>query len=546
MPPPDALPISLGSPAPMGINPLEKLSDAPFSGPEKAAFSTAMIEASTPAGIPLDVLPEVPVDGGDAEGGKALPGLPPETALMDRLRSVPAVDPKLEEFAVGMGIDRGLVRLLLIETAPADLTSSDATVAEEPAADAASLEDYDATSILSPSIPLISTVMPPPAVVGHVAMADVDVEAGVSPDIVAPIVDEDLLSWRSRLASEVTPRGVAVNAVTLPTTPGTASAPAALPLAAAASISTAPPTDMLPIVDEHRSSWRARMTFRPTDPGVPEEVAARSVAQPPGLVPPAVTTLQAGTDGQSTPSTASRLGSRSRAISAALPALDSASVPPGIGGRSIRDLMLEVSAGRTDTVAERASATASVTMPSTMAMISLPGAADRLPTGMPAETVTAGEASRTLDVPDANLKFGDRVQAFADAVAQRVLGQIRDDNWSVRMQLSPADLGTMDIDLTLTGNAVTATVGVANGEVRALLESGLPRLRESLESAGLQLAGWAFNQSGSRAFSEPARRTPLQGDQRARKEEADPVIQAGVSRLTTGVKTGSGAIDLFV
>ena len=104
----------------------------------------------------------------------------------------------------------------------------------------------------------------------------------------------------------------------------------------------------------------------------------------------------------------------------------------------------------------------------------------------------------------------------------------------------------MDIDLTLTGNAVTATVGVANGEVRALLESGLPRLRESLESAGLQLAGWAFNQSGSRAFSEPARRTPLQGDQRARKEEADPVIQAGVSRLTTGVKTGSGAIDLFV
>ena len=104
----------------------------------------------------------------------------------------------------------------------------------------------------------------------------------------------------------------------------------------------------------------------------------------------------------------------------------------------------------------------------------------------------------------------------------------------------------MDIDLTLSGNAVTATMGVANGEVRTLLESGLPRLRESLESAGLQLAGWSFNQSGSRAFSEPARRTPLQGDQRPRRDGADTIMQAGASRLTTGVKTGSGAIDLFV
>ena len=151
-----------------------------------------------------------------------------------------------------------------------------------------------------------------------------------------------------------------------------------------------------------------------------------------------------------------------------------------------------------------------------------------------------------MHVPEAGLKFGERVQDFADAVAQRVLGQIRDDNWSVRMQLQPADLGTMDIDLTLRGNAVAATVGVANGEVRALLESGLPRLRESLESAGLQLAGWNFNQSGSRGSSEPARRTSSQGVQPVRGQETDPVIDPGAARMAIGAKAGSGAVDLFV
>jgi flagellar hook-length control protein FliK len=167
-------------------------------------------------------------------------------------------------------------------------------------------------------------------------------------------------------------------------------------------------------------------------------------------------------------------------------------------------------------------------------------------TGVPAVLIAAGETSRVLSTPDPKLSFGERVQAFADAVAQRVLGQIRDENWSVTLQLEPANMGVMDIDLSMRGNAVVANVGVASGEVRALLESGLPRLRDSMESAGLQLAGWTFGQSGSRAFSDPARKMFTQASFRGRVDDVDPVSEAGVSRVMRAKDLASGAVDLFV
>jgi len=151
----------------------------------------------------------------------------------------------------------------------------------------------------------------------------------------------------------------------------------------------------------------------------------------------------------------------------------------------------------------------------------------------------------TLQTPDTKLSFGERVQAFADAVAQRVIGQIRDENWSVRLQLEPANLGAMDIDLSLTGNVVAATVGVANNDVRALLESGLPRLRESLESAGLQLSGWNFGQSGSRAFNDSARKFS-QTTFRGRIGQTESVAELDGSSMIPIRKTVSGKIDLFV
>jgi hypothetical protein len=162
-------------------------------------------------------------------------------------------------------------------------------------------------------------------------------------------------------------------------------------------------------------------------------------------------------------------------------------------------------------------------------------------------SLTGGsETSQVLSAPDPKLTFGERVKAFADAVAQRVLGQIRNENWSVSLQLDPANLGAMEIDLTLRGNAVTANLGVANAEVRALLEAGLPRLKESLEASGLQLANWSFGQSGSRGFGEsmptPFAWQPLRGV----TDDADSSADASRLAAMRQNEGSRSAVDLFV
>lgn len=158
----------------------------------------------------------------------------------------------------------------------------------------------------------------------------------------------------------------------------------------------------------------------------------------------------------------------------------------------------------------------------------------------------ASTSTTHLPVPDPKMTAEDRSRTFAEAVAQRVIGQIRNENWSVSLQLEPLNMGSMDIDLALRGTEVTATVGVANAEVRSMLEAGLPRLREALESSGLQLAGWSFGQSGQRARRDSSSPPYIAQAYRERADEAAIVTDVShVAALRRG-SDSSRAVDLFV
>jgi flagellar hook-length control protein FliK len=158
----------------------------------------------------------------------------------------------------------------------------------------------------------------------------------------------------------------------------------------------------------------------------------------------------------------------------------------------------------------------------------------------------ASTSTTHLPVPDPKMTAEDRSRTFAEAVAQRVIGQIRNENWSVSLQLEPLNLGSMDIDLALRGTEVTATVGVANAEVRSMLEAGLPRLREALESSGLQLAGWSFGQSGQRARGDSSSTPYIAQAYRERADEAAIVTDVSNMAALRRGSDSSRAVDLFV
>ena len=78
------------------------------------------------------------------------------------------------------------------------------------------------------------------------------------------------------------------------------------------------------------------------------------------------------------------------------------------------------------------------------------------------------------------------------------------DGGQVRLKMHPDDLGTVQLDMKITGNKVNASVIADSEEAARLLQEHLPDLRQRLESQGLTVDRLQVEQrtdSGSSSFS---------------------------------------------
>ncbi len=73
------------------------------------------------------------------------------------------------------------------------------------------------------------------------------------------------------------------------------------------------------------------------------------------------------------------------------------------------------------------------------------------------------------------------------AVSQRVMWMIGQEQQSASLTLNPPELGPVRIVVNVSNNNATANFFSANPDVRQALEGSLPRLREMMEGAGIQL-----------------------------------------------------------
>jgi flagellar hook-length control protein FliK len=105
--------------------------------------------------------------------------------------------------------------------------------------------------------------------------------------------------------------------------------------------------------------------------------------------------------------------------------------------------------------------------------------------------------------------------AFADEVGSRVTSLAQSGITQAQLQLNPADLGPVQVHITMQSGQASVWFGAAHADTRAALEQSLPRLREMFAGAGLPLGD-------SGVFREP----PQQ--QRAQ------VLAGGNSRTTDG------------
>lgn len=141
---------------------------------------------------------------------------------------------------------------------------------------------------------------------------------------------------------------------------------------------------------------------------------------------------------------------------------------------------------------------------------------------------------------NASVEAPVRSHAFAEELGDKLVWLVNRNSQVAELSLNPPQLGSVEVRLTLSGGEAGVQFFAANSQAREAIESALPRLRELMAQAGINL-GEA--QVRDQALSQERKgNLPTDGMVGIASEEAASITHAqAVTRLT-----GIGMVDLYV
>lgn len=104
-----------------------------------------------------------------------------------------------------------------------------------------------------------------------------------------------------------------------------------------------------------------------------------------------------------------------------------------------------------------------------------------------AQTERSVTASNVVREHPASIPAHVNDPRWSQQLGDRVLWMARGEVQSAQINITPAQLGPIQISISLQGDQMTAQFVSAHQEVRQVLEDSLPRLREMLSGAGINL-----------------------------------------------------------
>ncbi|NDI86657.1 flagellar hook-length control protein FliK [Undibacterium crateris] len=163
-----------------------------------------------------------------------------------------------------------------------------------------------------------------------------------------------------------------------------------------------------------------------------------------------------------------------------------------------------------------------------------------------ASYVQTEQAVRPVQIP-----IGVHQTGWDKAIGEHVISMAASKLQQAELSLNPPDLGPLKIILSLNQDQANATFITAQPEVRQALEASMPKLRDMMNDAGMQLAG--FN---VQTQSSPSGQGQGQGQQQASFQPENSIRRnseivrndAETTRSTTTVgraRTNPGAVDTF-
>ena len=132
--------------------------------------------------------------------------------------------------------------------------------------------------------------------------------------------------------------------------------------------------------------------------------------------------------------------------------------------------------------------------------------------------------------------------AWDQALGQKVVWMTAGGLQSATLTLNPPDLGPLQVVLHVSNDQANATFISAQPEVRQALEAALPKLREMMSDAGIQL-GQSTVSAGTQNQHEASGGSSRQA---SHGREADSAIGGDVRIGRTQIRmTGQGMVDTF-
>ena len=144
--------------------------------------------------------------------------------------------------------------------------------------------------------------------------------------------------------------------------------------------------------------------------------------------------------------------------------------------------------------------------------------------------------------------------SWAGEMAGRVFLMVNANIQQATLQLTPPDLGKLDIRISTDGDKASVFFTVDNGLAKDALEAAIPRLRHLMEQSGLQLAQTQVSHNaGGQSHSQGQSHLQHQGGSTGQGSANGAVAPGGENQVESGSNegvvawyTGSQGIDYYI
>jgi flagellar hook-length control protein FliK len=136
-------------------------------------------------------------------------------------------------------------------------------------------------------------------------------------------------------------------------------------------------------------------------------------------------------------------------------------------------------------------------------------------------------------------------RAWDQALGQKVIWLVAGGQQSAELTLNPPDLGPLQVVLKVSDDRLTVDFSANQAEVREALESALPKLRQILNDAGIQLFGFSVNSQASQQQNQFTQDQSPHSLRRAANSETDTSVSSASNVTQPKFITKVGLVDTF-